>query len=101
MKIVNIINWKTGKIIFSYRSHRNANIRKAIRKCINLGIDLSYANLCGTNLDDIDFKHIKLSHAKLSFSSLSRANLSRCDLSYADLTDSFICSCNLGLVTVH
>lgn len=100
MKIVNIINWKTGKIIFSYKCKRN-NIRKTVMKCINLGIDLSYANLNGANLDDINFNHIKLSHAKLSFSSLSRANLSRCDLSYADLTDSFICSCNLGLVTVH
>lgn len=100
MKKIDINNWKTGKIIFSYKCKRN-NIRKTVMKCINLGIDLSYANLNGANLDDINFNHIKLSHAKLSFSSLSRANLSRCDLSYADLTDSFICSCNLGLVTVH
>lgn len=95
MKIVNIINWKTGKIIFSYKCKRN-NIRKTVMKCINLGIDLSYANLNGANLDDINFNHIKLSHANLSFSSLSRANLSRCDLSYANLANSFITSCNLG-----
>ncbi len=59
-------------------------------------VDLSRADLIGSNLSNAILDYVNLSGAKLSGAKLSGANLSRADLSGVDLSETYLIRANLS-----
>lgn len=106
--LIEIKNWKTGKVIFSYDCENNC-IKQTIKVAINKGISLRYADLRFADLNNAyiskadlsyaNFNHAKLRHAyfenvnlygailfnaDISFACFTELNLSNADLSYTE-----------------
>lgn len=106
--LIEIRNWKTGKVIFSHDCEHNC-IKQTIKVAINKGISLKYADLRFADLNNAriikadlsyaDFNHAELRHAyfenvnlrgailfdaDISFACFTELNLSYADLSYTD-----------------
>ena len=93
--VIKIRNWKTGKVIFSYKCKANT-IAKTIRKAVNLGVDLSYADLSMASIKDVNLEGAKLSHSNLFGANLSNTRLVNADLSYANLMESCLFNCDFS-----
>ena len=91
---IDIKNWKTGKIIFSYTCEDNT-IKKTVEEAVKQGINLSYADLKNTDLSYICLKRACLSYANLSKTNLRKSNLWFADLSHANLKHAILNSCKL------
>ena len=106
---IEIKNWKTGKVIFSYECEDNTikkTVEEAVRQDISLKyVDLEDADLNGANLMDADLRfaclhnavltNANLSGADLSFADLNRANLSNADLRFSDLHNTHLDNADL------
>lgn len=74
--LVEIKNWKSNKVIFSYDCKYNT-IKKTVEEAVKRGVKLRYANLSGADL----------SGANLYRANLNNANLINADLSFVDIID--------------
>lgn len=106
---IDIKNWKTGEVIFSYTCENNT-IKKTVEEAVKQGVILDYAdlrdadlmdiNLCCTILDRICLNNANLTRANMNGciirgvrlweTNLSYANLTNADLIYADLSNAII-----------
>ena len=101
---IEIKNWKTGKIIFSY-THKFNTVKITVEEAVKKGVSLVYADLSDSdltyiNLSNIDLSYVNLKNTNLRFANLSGANLSNAnlyhtnfkyvDLSYANLSNTDI-----------
>ena len=101
---IDIKNWKTHEIIFSYDCACNSKaitVKEALNRGVSLaytdlsmislekmnlkGIDLSYASLFGSNLSGSYLYNANLKGTCLNSANLYGTNLVNCDLSYSDL----------------
>ena len=73
---IDIKNWLTGAVIFSYECEKNT-IKKTVEEAIKQDINLGYA----------DLRNADLSHAHLNYAKLYQANLSNASLYCASLFD--------------
>ena len=95
IKNIEIKNWKTGEVIFSYKCKDNT-IAKTVRKAVKLGADLSYADLSMASIKDMNLEGAKLSHSNLYRANLSNTSLANADLSYAILLESWLAGCDFS-----
>lgn len=105
MNKIEIKNWKTGKVIFSYECENNT-IEKTLNIAKNLKYaDLRYADLCNANLSSINLTHANFSNAKLngvfiigadlSYSIFDNVNMSNSNLYHAKLNKCILNNVNL------
>ena len=102
---IDITNWKTNKIIFSYTCENNT-YKKTLEEAVKQGVNLAYADLNNfylreANLAYACLKNAHLAHACLKYADLSHADLSHSDLiksnlSYANLCNTFLNGAYLG-----
>jgi len=85
---IDIKNRFTGEIIFSHKQANNS-VKIAVKKAIELKVNLSSADLSSADLRSADLSFADLRSADLSYADLSYANLSYANLSYADLIGSY------------
>lgn len=76
---IDIINWMTGEIIFSYTCEDNT-IEKTLEEAVKQGVNLIYADLRDIEITCANLKGINLSYARLDSSIIDK-----CDLSYSTL----------------
>ena len=76
---IDIRNWKTDEVIFSYTCEDNT-IKKTVEEAVKQEVNLAYADLRGANL---------------AGANLSNANLYKSDLSFADLENADLFNANL------
>lgn len=91
---IDIKNWRTHEIIFSYDCACNSKAI-TVEKAVKQGVSLVYADLSNIDLSYVDLKNTILRFANLSGANLSNANLYHTnfqytDLSYANLSDTDI-----------
>ena len=99
-KTIEIRNWKTGDVIFSYTCENNT-VKKTVEEAVKQGVSLAYANLTYCNLSEANLSFAGLSHANLKDTNLANTNLSYADLShailtYTDLSDTDLREANLN-----
>ena len=92
---IDIKNWETGKVIFSYTCENNT-IEKTVEKAVKQGVNLTYANLKHYSLDSVNFKNVDLSYADLSYSIFYRCDFSNAKLIHTDLSMTVLSSNNLS-----
>ena len=96
MNTIEIKNWKTGEVIFSYECENNT-IEKTLNIAKNLKYaDLRYADLCNANLSSINLTHANFSNAKLSGAFIIGADLSYSIFDNVNLFDSNLSDANLS-----
>ena len=95
IKNIDIRNWKTKGLIFSYKCKANT-IAKTVKKAVKLGVDLSYADLSMASIRDVNLNGAKLSHSNLYRANLSNTSLANADLSYAILLESWLAGCDFS-----
>ena len=93
-KAIDIKNWKTGEVIFSYECEDNT-IKKTVEEAVKQGINLSYADLKNTDLSNANLYESNLiftdlSNANLSYSNLNFANINNTNLSNAVLYNTYL-----------
>ena len=88
-KKIDIKNWKTDDVIFSY-THKFNTIAKTVDEAVKQGVNLSYADLKNADLSYSDLSNIDLSYANLQKSCLSHCDLSNTNLSNADLYGAYL-----------
>ena len=117
---LNIKDWRTDRIIFSYECENNTykkTVEAAVKQDISLkyayleDADLSEANLNGADLRFAFFFNADLTNANLSkadlngadlrFSKLGNANLSDANLSHAKLHDALLCNADLSFSNLY
>ena len=92
---IEIKNWKTGDIIFTYICEDNT-YKKTVEKAIRQGVNLSYANLKNTNLKFANLSYTNISFtyyfafANLNGTNLTNANLTNVDLVFTDLSTAIL-----------
>ena len=90
----------SGNVLFSYESENNS-IRKTLEKAVEVGVDLSGANLrevdlSGAYLVEVNLTGANLSGANLRGANLRGANLSGTYLLGTDLSGTYISGANLS-----
>lgn len=96
MNKIEIKNWKTGEVIFSYECENNT-IEKTLNIAKNLKYaDLRYADLCNANLSSINLTHANFSNAKLNGVFIVGADLSYSIFDNVNLFDSNLSDANLS-----
>lgn len=96
MNKIEIKNWKTGEVIFSYECENNT-IEKTLNIAKNLKYaDLRYADLCNANLGSINLTHANFSNAKLNGVFIVDADLSYSIFDNVNLFDSNLSDANLS-----
>jgi uncharacterized protein YjbI with pentapeptide repeats len=83
-----------GKLLFEYEKENNT-IKETVLEALNIGADLSGANLRGANLSGADLIYANLSDADLRGADLSDADLSGANLIDANLSDADLRGANL------
>lgn len=64
---------------------KRQSAKKTVKKALELGVDLSHANLSGMDLSYMDFSYANFSYANLRNANLHGTNLRESNLIYADL----------------
>ncbi len=79
--LIEIKNWKTGDVIFSYDCEDNT-IKKTVEEAVKRGVNLEYADLKYTDLSDADLSGADLIHADISHANLNDATISHTKINY-------------------
>lgn len=72
---IDITNWMTGKVIFSYACENNT-ITKTLEEAVKQGVSLAYADLRGEKIICANLKGANLSYARLDSCLIHDCNLS-------------------------
>ena len=92
---IEITNWKTDEVIFSYACENNT-ITKTLEEAVKQGVSLAYADLRGANLAGANLSYANLNNANLFGADLSFTNLSDTNLSYSNLKRTELFGTNLS-----
>lgn len=71
---ITIRRWDDDEVIFSYTCENNT-ISKTVEKAVKQGINLSYANLKHSILNELDISRVNLQNANLSCAELLNVDL--------------------------
>ena len=92
---IDIKNWETGEVIFSYACENNT-ITKTLEEAVKQGVSLAYADLMGVSLIGANLSYANLNNANLFGADLSFTNLSGVNLSYSILKRTELFGTNLS-----
>ena len=97
---IDIKNWKTGDVIFSYTCEDNT-IKKTVEEAVKQGVCLAYADLENADLSSVNLNGANLSVANLKYANLRNADLHNTNLMYSYLINANLIGTNLSVSNLN